>query len=419
MTRRAWTGPRVTMWRVGAAALSAGLLLAPGLSSTAQAARPTPPSSLKVLSSGVARYLTWSESTPGTGFVVQQSPTSNFSSSVINYTMRGPGRTLSPYRAVQGRKYYFRVRAVSSGSYSGWSSKVSYTVPNALSAIRVVTYNSMSASADPSHNGGTAAPWSQRRPKQLSLLSNSGAAVIAIQEGAACIIKYTDGTSCYRQIDSLADGLSPKYRLDDTAVTTQRSQRYLGNYLLYEPSVVATVGGGGNWMIGASSNQGQTARYQIFRVIATGAKFLFVNTHLTTGTSYTGDKIRGTETQEMLNDARNYAANQGVSSIIYVGDFNTYVGEWHVTDISGNKMRAAHVPDGVEVAQSKVRAQYDSPNVLYRCPHKNHGSIDHIYASGGVGVVGWGELLQLSSGCFVGAIPSDHNPIYETVQIPY
>jgi hypothetical protein len=90
-----------------------------------------------------------------------------------------------------------------------------------------------------------------------------------------------------------------------------------------------------------------------------------------------------------------------------------------VHDLTGRNMLAAGIPDGIDVAQKRINAQYDSVNALYRKAKKGHGSFDHIYATPGVGIRSWGELLHLHKGRFVGVIPSDHNPVFSNVEIPY
>jgi endonuclease/exonuclease/phosphatase family metal-dependent hydrolase len=296
------------------------------------------------------------------------------------------------------------------------SNLASATAVSGSSAVRVLAYNSMSANFDgEKHPGGTAAPFSQRRGPQLDLLTRSQADVIGVEEAAACLHKIPY-KPCYRQVDSLADGL-PGYKLDDTYTTSSGSNRYLGNFVLYNANV-APIGRGGTWSLGPSGNQ-RHAAYQAFRVVSGGSRFLFVNTHLWSTSGSSGDKIRGTETMSLLHQANAYAGRIGVTAIIYTGDFNSYAGEWHVNDITGNDMRAAHVADGIVVAQHHVKAGYDSINALYRRPHKGHGSADHVYATGGIGVKTWGEVMNLQNGAFVGAIPSDHNPVFADLMIPF
>ena len=147
--------------------------------------------------------------------------------------------------------------------------------------------------------------------------------------------------------------------------------------------------------------------------------FLFVDTHLMATAGSGGDKVRGAETLSMLQHAGAYAKRVGVESILYVGDFNSYRNEYRVNDLTGNDMRAAGIPDGIDVAQKRVNAQYDSINELFRMARKGDGSFDHIYATPGIGVRSWAELLHIRHGRFVGTIPSDHNPVVSNVEIPY
>jgi endonuclease/exonuclease/phosphatase family metal-dependent hydrolase len=391
-----------------------------GLSLSAPAGattRPPAPTSLTVVTTAAANYLTWQETQSGVAYSVQQATDLAFTQHVKSYLLSGPGRTLTPYGLSRGTAYYFRVRAVVPGAVSAYSNKVSFTASNDRSLVKVMTYNTMSATFDgQQHAGGVAAAFSLRRDPQLALMLGSHPDVIGIQEGSACL-KKIDHKPCWRQIDSLAYGLAPTYKLVDTYTSSAGVNRYYGNYILHD-SNVATVGSGGTWLIGPSSNQHKAA-YQEFRVVSTGAKFLFVNTHLITGTGSTGDSQRGAETQSMLNQAKSYANQVGVTSIVYVGDFNSYVGQWHVNDISGRNMRVAHVPDAIEVATTHVRSKYDSINALYRTPRQGHGSIDHIFASGGIGVKTWGELLHLRDGQYAGTIPSDHNPVYAVITVPF
>jgi hypothetical protein len=397
----------------------AGLLLVPASAATS---RPAAPTSLSVVTSGPGHYLAWHRAA-ATTFVIQQATNGRFTQGVRHYTMRAPSHVFTPYDLVRGTTYYFRVRAVINGSTSAPSNRVSFTETGAASTVRVAAYNSLSATFDKSpdnqHPGGIAAPFSQRRDPQLALLSGNHPDVIGVEEGAACLHSVPH-TTCYRQIDSLADGLGSNYTLADTYTTNGSTNRYTSNYIIFGKTVTP-LAKGGSWVITPSSGgvNPAYAAYQAFRVVSSRAKFLFVDTHLASARSSSADQARGIETENMLRQAKAYAARLGVTSIIYVGDFNSYVGAWQVNDITGKDMRAAGIPDGIAVAQHRVRAKYDSINSIFRTARNGHGSADHIYATGGVGVKTWGELLNLDRGQFVGVIPSDHNPIYAVVTLPY
>jgi hypothetical protein len=298
------------------------------------------------------------------------------------------------------------------------SKSTSVTVGSQESPLRVASYNSLIASTDGTkHPGSTQASFADRRAGQLWLLNQSDADVIAIQEASSCLRQGT-GQGCYRQVDSLADGLAPRYTLDDTDASADGPNRYAGNYIFYDSSVVTPIAAGGHWIIGDPSAS-RYAQYQLFRTNATGATFLFVTTHLDASHGASWDRTRGVQTQSMINQSRAYAAKHGVTSIIYTGDYNSFPGEFERTDFPGTAMLNAGFLDGIEVAASRTNAQYNSINSLFRTPPQGRGSADHVFVSPGIGVQSWGELLHLSGGQFVGTIPSDHNPIVSSVLLPY
>lgn len=379
--------------------------------------RPKTPTALHAVSTTSGTYLTW-RSAAVTASSVEQSTDSTFRSNVRTYHLRGPSTMFTPVGLVAGVTYYFRVRGVNPGTASPPSQPVATTVAANESPVRVLSYNSLDASFDgQEHPGGRAAPFSQRRAGQLSLLERSHADVIGIQEANACLRRYRS-KPCYRQIDSLAAGLRGHYRLDGTEARASGPDRYIGNYILYDPSVLRPSGAGGDWKIGPRGDT-RYAVYQVFRSVRTGASFLFVNTHLIATAGSRWDVVRGAETEQMLSKATAFAARRGITSVVYVGDFNSYPNEYRVHDVTGSDMLAAGVTDDIEAAETRRDARFDSINGYYRVARKGHGSADHIYTGPGIGVRSWRELLHLSRGRFVGTIPSDHNPVLASIEIPY
>src|SRR5207249_3956870 len=83
------------------------------------------------------------------------------------------------------------------------------------------------------------------------------------------------GLPCYRQIDSLADGLKPRYNLDERNYTAcgKCFNRYTADYILYDPNVVEPVPGTHEdiWNVGPSGKLARFAAYQLFQVKATDA----------------------------------------------------------------------------------------------------------------------------------------------------
>jgi hypothetical protein len=392
--------------------VAATALVSAAVTSPASAAtRPATPSGLHAVASSAGTYLQWTRSSV-TGYVIQQATTTSFSGA-RTYRVRWSAGTFTPYGLTRGHTYYFRIRAYRGSAYSGWSGAVSARPARSMQLVRVMTYNSLASSFDGKREGsGRIAGWGSRMPKQVGLLRSANADAIAVQEASTCLIHYKS-KPCWRQIDSLRLHLGSAYGLANT--DSGPKGRYAANYILYKKSVLSPVGNGGNWATGDNT----AAAYQVLRARATGARLLFVSVHLIAPRGASADAKRGNETRSVLRQAQAYAARTKVSSIVYGGDFNTYLGEWRTNDVSGSVLLGAGVSDGITVAQSVYRAKYDSYNRYYRtAPHGGH-SLDHVYASRGVAMTMWSEVLQLSRGKFVGAIPSDHNPVVSYVHIPY
>jgi endonuclease/exonuclease/phosphatase family metal-dependent hydrolase len=378
------------------------------------------PSAVKLVARRTGTRLSWRARTKA-GFKVQQSTSPTFAKKTT-YKTRGPLSSFAPYRAKAGQRYYFRVRARSHGRFSPASKTVTATVSSRYSRLRVLTYNSLDASFDgEKHPGGVGAPFSKRLPRQLALLGRSKAAVIGIEEGNSCIHTMPHA-HCYRQIDALNAGLSA-YRLANTTTVDGNSAAqdyFAGNYILFNPALVTPVGSGGNWSTGPTQPAADNRydAYQEFRVNATGAEFLYVVVHDLATAGHAGDVIRGKQTAATITKTRAFAKAHGIGPTLVVGDFNSYRGEYKVHDYAGKNMLHAGLNDDVAIAQKRVNAKYDSINALYRDPRKGHGSADHIYSTGQIGVKKWGELLHLKHGKFAGPFPSDHNPVFAIVEIP-
>jgi endonuclease/exonuclease/phosphatase family metal-dependent hydrolase len=379
------------------------------------------PSAVKLVARRSGTRLSWRARTRA-GFKVQQSTSPTFAKRTT-YKTRGPLSSFAPYKAKAGKRYYFRVRARTHGRLSPASKAVTATISSRYSQLRVLTYNSLDASFDgDKHPGGVGAPFSKRLPKQLALLNRSKAAVIGIEEANSCLHTMPHA-HCYRQIDALSAGLHA-YRLANTTADDGDSSTqdyFAGNYILFNPAQVTPVGSGGNWSTGPTQPAADNRydAYQEFRVKATGAEFLYVVVHDLATAGHAGDKIRGKQIATTITKTRAFAQAHGIGPTLIVGDFNSYRGEYKVHDYVGKNMRKAGLNDDVAIAQKRVNAKYDSINGMYRDPRKGHGSADHIYSTGQIGVKRWGELLHLKHGKFVGTFPSDHNPVYATVEIPY
>ena len=142
-----------------------------------------------------------------------------------------------------------------------------------------------------------------------------------------------------------------------------------------------------------------------------------MSVHLSAGAGRTADLSRQAETQKLLGFAGAYQASAHVP-VIYLGDFNSHEG--HALDGPGvvdarrrRGRRRRGRPDSESTAGTTARTS------TCAAPCSGHWDIDHVYAPAGVAVRGWALGLTLTAGTFVGAIPSDHNPVVADVILPY
>ncbi len=375
--------------------------------------RPSTPTSLVAHTGPTGTYLTWNAGS-ATGFLIAQGTNSALTAGRRNYLIRGQTHQFTPYNLVKGQTYYYRVRAdnnATPGYFSTRDTKV--TVANSEQVVRAMTFNVLQLTADGLSEGGQkVAPWSARRPVAAGLIKQCTPDVVAIQEAWP----YTQAAVGPRQIDSLVSALGGSYRLAQTEIPPpQRGYFRTGDYIIFNSSILTTVGAGGSWNIGDS----HYAAYQIMKNRRSGAQFLFTSVHtIPNNGSVTFDNTRQREVTSFVAQAKQYAAAHHVP-VIYGGDFNSNTSKLHAYDAAGRVMAASNISDARQVAQSLTNAQYDSANQYLRTPPAYDESIDKFYAQPGTAIYSWRLILNLSHGSFVGTMASDHNPLYASIVVPY
>jgi endonuclease/exonuclease/phosphatase family metal-dependent hydrolase len=361
---------------------------------------------------GRGTYLTW-DSAPVTGTTIRQATDPSFTTGLRTYTIRGRSEQFTPYGLTKGTTYYFQVRSLNNGAASDWSSVVSGVARSSSLSVRVLTYNVLRKSMDgTTRNGETIAPWSKRRLKAASLIKSVTPDVIAVQEAGTLM----GGPGSARQVDNLAKALDGVFRVARTEIPpSEPKSTHLGDYVLYRKATYRAVGDGWHWDLGHN----HYAAYQLLEHRATNTRFLFVSPHLSSQVGTDWDQIREEQTVRMLTKAKRFAAGHGNVPIMYAGDFNSVESTRHPFDGPGIAMRAANAMDAFEVAATRRKTQYNSANHYLRRPPAAGMSIDRVFASPGVAMTQWKQLLKLDNGAFVGAIPSDHNPVFVLVVVPH
>jgi endonuclease/exonuclease/phosphatase family metal-dependent hydrolase len=371
---------------------------------------PARPSALSATASTTRSFLAWSRGS-ATGYTIEQATDPTMSTGRTTYTIAGPTTSFTPYGLTKGRTYYFRVEALNESTPSAYTPPVALRAQSSQQPLKVMTYNILEADLDGEHEGGNVvAPWSQREPGVVNFINSASPDVVAIQEGASWL-KQVKGP---RQIDGLRSALGGTYALAHTEIPpTQHYYHRTGDYILYRKDTLAAVGTGNHWSIG----NGHWAAYQILRDRSSGAKFLFVCAHLIVPRGHDNDLRREQETQRLVSQARSYASAHGVP-VVYAGDFNS---DQFGHDPNGPAvaMNDLDIPNAYNVAQHRTNARFNTANQYETRPQQYYAHMDAVFAPNGVAVHSWAELLHVSHGKFVGVIPSDHNPVTVTLDIPY
>jgi endonuclease/exonuclease/phosphatase family metal-dependent hydrolase len=377
--------------------------------------RPATPHALSTTHSNGAVSLTWKGGS-GTGFTITQATDAGMTQHVRHYRLRGPDHQFTPYGLTKGTTYYFRIRALNDTTPSAsYSATAQATATTSEQSVSIMTYNILQATNDGTSEGGQiVAPWSQRRLAAAKLIKAADPDVIAIQEGCSWAGKVKGP----RQVDTLRTALGGTYALADTEIPPSQPHYFrTGDYLLYKKADYKAIGAGGHWTLGTTGKTRFSA-YQVLENRKTGARFIAVSTHLQVGAGAKWDAHREAQTKSLLTQSRAYAKRLGLP-IVYAGDFNSRPGNHVAFDGAGIAMRADHISDAHDVAQTLSNQRYNSANGYLRTPPAFRDYIDHVYVPPGVAVTSWKLILALKHGRFVGVMPSDHNPLVATVRYPY
>lgn len=378
--------------------------------------QPAKPTGVTATSVKGSISITWGGGA-ASGAQVQHATNSGFTAGVKTYTLTGTGRQLTAIKLRSGTPHWFRVRSRNLSTPSAFTAAIRATPSGRTQDLRVMSYNILTLSSDGGKApGGTISPWSQRKPVMVRYINSVKPDLIGIQEGAS----WTGAVRGPRQVDDLLRSLgTSSYGLARTETPPNEPYYFrASSYILYKKATYAPVGAGGHWDIGKMPEGGSRyGAYQVMQHRASGAKVLFISTHLYTPGGATGDKLRQQETQTLISKAKAHAAKNGGVPIIYAGDYNSH--ELHPLDGPAVAMNSARVADTFWVSPIFANKQYNSANQYYRTPPAFSDNVDHIYASPGVAVRAWSQVLQLKSGKFVGAIPSDHNAVLADLTYGY
>lgn len=438
--------------RIIAAFITAAMLLLITGTSHADAAT-TAPSGLKLSSkTSTSISISWNSVSNVSRYRVQYSTKPDFSESSYN---RFTALSADIGGLASNTTYYLRLRAISAdgstnlSDYSvAISAKTSATTALApvSNPLSVASYNVKCANCFA--GAANELPWADRRAAVVSTIQSQMPDVLGVQEASQGWLKddtRPGGVSQFEDLQERLQGAGAGYKLTNSKRnncakdTTPTNCVYAdkgasqGTKLLYNSATVDLMSQGSLAL--PSTNQTDNARYLawgIFTQKSTNKKFFVGDAHLQPGGGADYQALRTQQTQAITAEIKK--RNTDNLPVLITGDFNSHKwtapsnAPYDVMTAAGFKdplgnTYASDVPSGAATAEKTIGANYDSYNDFKRLANARNTSgngtyLDYIFTSK-MRVAEWRTVVNVdSNGNFIGTIPSDHNMIRATVQLP-
>ena len=438
--------------RIIAAFITAAMLLLITGTSHANAATAAP-SGLKLSSkSSTSISISWNSVSGASRYRVQYSTKPDFSESAYN---RFTAVSADISGLASNTTYYLRVRAISadgSTNLTDYSAAISAKTDAAAALapvsnpLSVASYNVKCANCFA--GAANELPWTDRRAAVVSTIKSQMPDVLGVQEASQGWLKddtRPGGVSQFEDLQERLQAAGAGYKLTNSKRnncvkdTTPTNCVYAdqgasqGTKLLYNSATVDLMSQGSLAL--PSTDQTDNARYLawgIFTQKSTNKKFFIGDAHLQPGAGADYQALRTQQAQAIAAEIKK--RNTENLPVLVTGDFNSH--KWTAPtnapydvmaaagyiDPLGNTY-ASDVPSGEATAEKTVGANYDSFNAFKRQVNArndvgNGTYLDYIFTSK-MRVAEWQTVVNAdSNGNFVGTIPSDHNMVRATVQLP-
>lgn len=312
--------------------------------------------------------------------------------------------------------------------------------------INVASFNIQSVAVD--RTAGNQRPWKDRRNTVVNQILSENIDVVGLQEASPS--KYfqdrlVNGTT---QMTDLVNGLrstGKNYRLTNYSAfncvnaSTQYKCVYKyraatgDNRIAYNADRLTQLKRGGLRYTRQGTNFVSYLPWALFETKATGDRFLFASTHLTTG----AEDVRRSQWNQLIAKMNKLRSTYN-APLFVVGDFNTHkfssiaqdflpkMRNNGYGDVTGqvaytnrlDRPRADRYVNGW--VNSYNRLDRDVRQYSYYSDRSRSGNtIDWIFASNNLNVSEYELVLDFGSDLQVnGTIPSDHNMLKATVTIP-
>lgn len=303
-------------------------------------------------------------------------------------------------------KYYVRVRVIDqdSAEASQWSQPVSGQ-PLKSAPLVAGTYNILK-SQDRS--------WSKRKPALVRTIKGEGLDVLGIQEATPARIRGV------RQYTDLANALGSDWALVESSKGTGEVR------ILYNQTRLKVLSWGVQPIKGSAKWGGfqRYVKWAVFRQASTSKSFLFLTTHFSPRASSASDPHRADAAKQLVATMKR--VNKDDLPVIVTGDFNSgsnrvQSNRVYTNLLAGGLKDPQAVPKGkLGHAETLIRANLKTVNGYSRVAPKDASApmVDYIFVTP-MRVKEWEVVAQLDRrGRFIGTIPSDHNMVRVTVELP-
>lgn len=358
-----------------------------------------------------------------------------------------------------GKTYYFKVRVINTdgSNISPYSSAITVSTkaqPAPLPAIekplKVASFNLRCANCTGDEPGYLS--WSGRKDAVVTQIKSKMPDVVGLQEASQGWLKDSSGNQInLSQFEDLQQGLAAagtsyqltnKFRNNCINSTTPTNCVYQdqgasqGSKIIYNKDTVTLISQGSHNL--PANDPTQNPRYVAWGTFlqnSSGKKFFFADTHIQPGDGTANYDARKAQAQKIVEVIA--SKNPEKLPTFIVGDMNSskwndpdnapydiFTKAGYVDPIGGTAQTS--IASGYAPAEKIINGKYGTYNGFNRqlkaptdASSRYLGShIDYIFSSK-MRVSEWEQVLNVdSTGMLQGTIPSDHNMIMATVELP-
>ena len=357
-----------------------------------------------------------------------------------------------------GTQYYFKVKVIELdgtevGPYSAAFTATTKAKPKALPAIqnpiKIASFNIRGANYASTPTETSFLPWDKRRNAVISNITSQMPDVVGLQEASKALLKDSAGKDMtISQFEDLKNRIGAPYELTNmhrnncVNSTTTANCVYADqgasqdSRILYNKNTVTLVSQGAVQLpLMEAKSTPRFVAWAIFKQKSTNREFFVANTHLQPDNSTAGYNSRKAQAQKVVETIN--LKNPDKLPTFILGDMNSskwaepkneqyevFTKAGYIDPVGGTDKIT--LSSGYATAEVMKNAEYNTFNGFKQAlgktsvvsPRALGSHIDYIYTSK-MRVSKWEQVINIdSNGNLQGIIPSDHNMIMATAEVP-